>query len=132
MHSAIRVGDYKLVKDWMTWDSCLYNLAKDISESKDIADSMPQKARELDDRLMGYLAKVNAETAEGLLQARIKRLKQQQAKVQADLRQVVRSQEPDARDKWAALLQQNISVGRSIGDGEKRLETMLRNKAARR
>ncbi len=60
-HTAIRVGDYKLVKFWKPEAMKLFNIRKDIGETNDLAGSMPEKAQELDDELMRYLRAVNAE-----------------------------------------------------------------------
>jgi arylsulfatase A-like enzyme len=45
---AIRMGDWKLVNERGNARPELYNLADDISESKDLADKMPDKVKELD------------------------------------------------------------------------------------
>ena len=66
-HSAIRVGDYKLVITWSgPWQVAkreLFNLAKDIGEQQNLADQMPEKAAEMAASLISYLKSVNAETA---------------------------------------------------------------------
>jgi arylsulfatase A-like enzyme len=60
--SAIRLGDYKLVKDWSRGNVELFNLADDISEANDLSHLMPEKTRELHDLLNGFLKNVGAET----------------------------------------------------------------------
>jgi arylsulfatase A-like enzyme len=60
-HSAIRVGDYKLVKFWKPERLLLFNLKDDIGETHDLADAMPEKAGELHQKLMTYLRSVDAE-----------------------------------------------------------------------
>jgi arylsulfatase A-like enzyme len=60
--SAIRLGDYKLVKTWKQDRIELFNLANDISEARDLSRMMPDKARELDKMLTGFLKRVGAET----------------------------------------------------------------------
>jgi arylsulfatase A-like enzyme len=45
---AIRAGDWKLVKEQRQARWELYNLADDIGESKDLADRMPEKVKELE------------------------------------------------------------------------------------
>ena len=42
--SAIRLGDYKLVKNLNTNEIRLFNVVEDIEESKDLVKSMPEKA----------------------------------------------------------------------------------------
>lgn len=65
--SALRQGDYKLTLIWSgPWQVKhreLFNLAEDIGERNNLADSMPEKAAEMERLLVGYLKSVNAETA---------------------------------------------------------------------
>jgi len=60
--AAIREGDYKLLVQW-TGDgrAYLFDLAEDISESRDLFAAMPDKARELFDRMIAYFDQVDAE-----------------------------------------------------------------------
>ena len=60
-HSAILLGDYKLLRYYETGESKLYNLAKDLKESNDLSQKMPEKADELNRRLMNYLTKIGAD-----------------------------------------------------------------------
>ena len=62
--SAIRLGDYKLMKNLNTGETRLFNLATDIGERNDLSAAMPEKARELHARLTSYLKAVGAETIE--------------------------------------------------------------------
>jgi arylsulfatase A-like enzyme len=64
-HSAIHVGDYKLVKIWKTQALELYNLKDDLGETTDLAKKMPGKTKELHERLMAYLRRVDAEVLHG-------------------------------------------------------------------
>ncbi len=59
-HSAILLGDYKLLHYYETGESKLYNLAHDLKESKDLSDKMPEKADELHRRLTSYLVNIGA------------------------------------------------------------------------
>ena len=60
-HSAIRVGDFKLVKFWKPGKIHLFNLNENFEETKDLAKKMPDKANELEQKLMAYLRSVDAE-----------------------------------------------------------------------
>jgi arylsulfatase A len=60
-HSAIRAGDYKLVKLWDTGNVLLFNLRDDLGETKDLAATRPQKRDQLHRLLIRYLDSVNAE-----------------------------------------------------------------------
>ena len=57
-HSAIRMGDYKLVKFYSSKRLLLFDLSKDISEYKDLSKKKKDKAKELEKRLSDYLAEV--------------------------------------------------------------------------
>ena len=55
-HSAVRKDDYKLLFDHQGYFE-LYNLANDISEKKNLADSMPEKTQEMFALLNGWMNK---------------------------------------------------------------------------
>ena len=58
--SAVRSGDYKLLKFYDDDSVELYNLKNDISESNDLAAAMPDKAKQLRSDLEAWLKKTNA------------------------------------------------------------------------
>lgn len=60
-HTALRAGDYKLVRIWSWNKTELYNLRDDVGETSDLAASMPRKAEELNAQLMSYLRRVDSE-----------------------------------------------------------------------
>jgi len=60
MGSAIRHGDYKLIKFYDDTSVELYDLKKDISESKNLADSMPEKTALLKSSLEKWLSNTKA------------------------------------------------------------------------
>lgn len=60
-HSAIRLGDFKLIRFWHTNKLELYDLSKDLGETKDLALVFPQKVKELNERLEAYIREVDAE-----------------------------------------------------------------------
>jgi arylsulfatase A-like enzyme len=59
--SAIRVGSYKLVRDYETGVDQLFDLASDIGEKTDLASRMPEKRKDLAARLDAYLARTKAQ-----------------------------------------------------------------------
>jgi arylsulfatase A len=59
--SAIYLGDFKLVRIYETGSLRLFNIAKDPGERRDLDREMPEKVKELDDRLTDYLAAVAAQ-----------------------------------------------------------------------
>lgn len=72
--SAIRLGDYKLVKDLNPGRVRLFNLTEDLGETKDLSASMPGKAADLHKQLTDYLAAVDAESLDDMRAARKKEL----------------------------------------------------------
>lgn len=67
--SAIRKGNYKLIKYWSRetkYPNCpkteLFDISKDLSETTDISDKNPEIKKELEIELLEFLDKVNAET----------------------------------------------------------------------
>jgi arylsulfatase A-like enzyme len=59
--SAILLDDYKLIRVYETGERRLFDLAKDVGERNELAQQMPDKLAELDQRLTGYLEAVNAQ-----------------------------------------------------------------------
>jgi len=60
-HSAIRVGDHKLIRFYETGQVRLFDLAKDLGERHDLAKELPEKVAELTRRLDAYLTDVGAQ-----------------------------------------------------------------------
>ena len=70
--SAIRLGDYKLIKNIDSKQTWLFDVSKDIEESNDLSSAMPGKANELEKLLSDYLSEHDAEN---VMDFRIKRRK---------------------------------------------------------
>jgi arylsulfatase A-like enzyme len=62
--SAIRWGDWKLVKTWKSGKLELFDLAQDLSEAQDLSARLPDKTRELDRTLTAFLTQVKATTTQ--------------------------------------------------------------------
>ena len=60
-HSAIRVGDLKLITFYEDGSVKLFDLSKDLGEREDLAAKMPAEAARLRQRLEKYLAEVGAQ-----------------------------------------------------------------------
>lgn len=58
--SAIIYGDYKLLLDWESRVSKLYDLSKDLTESENIGEAFPEKKLELQHLLANRLKEVGA------------------------------------------------------------------------
>jgi len=62
LQSAIRLGEYKLIKNYYNNDELLlFNIEKDPGETNNLAQQMPDKLKELHNKLNDYLKKVKAE-----------------------------------------------------------------------
>ena len=59
--SAIRLGEWKLVKTWANDRRELFDLSEDIGETKDLAHAHPGQLSRLHSTLTQFLAKVDAE-----------------------------------------------------------------------
>jgi arylsulfatase A-like enzyme len=57
---AVRAGDWKLIEYFEDGALELYNLADDISEENNLADTIPEKATELHQILLDWRQEVNA------------------------------------------------------------------------
>ena len=75
--STLRVGDLKLVVNCKSGVRELYNLATDIAESKNLAATMSEEAKEMADILDTYLKSVNAETPNPTAAKKKKKAKKQ-------------------------------------------------------
>ena len=60
--SAIRFGDYKLVKHWIYNKLELFDLSTDIEEKVDLSKKMPDIVKKLDKALIKFLEDADAET----------------------------------------------------------------------
>lgn len=59
-HTALILDDYKLMKFYEDERLALFHLADDITESTDLAEKLPEKAADLNLRLIRYLRDVDA------------------------------------------------------------------------
>lgn len=59
-YSIIRNGDWKLIRHHEDGRRELYNLARDLGETTDLAGKMPEKVAELDAKLSAWLKQVGA------------------------------------------------------------------------
>ena len=58
--AAIRVGDYKYIEHFEDGEQELYNLKKDIGERNNLAEKLPQKTKQLKEKLHKWLKEVYA------------------------------------------------------------------------
>jgi arylsulfatase A len=60
-HSAIILGDFKLLHYYEDGHDELYNLKTDLKESRNLAAKLPEKAADLNKRLLSYLDNIGAD-----------------------------------------------------------------------
>lgn len=63
-HSAIRLGDHKLVNFPVSKRSLLFNIKNDPGEQKDLSDQLPDLVTKLQEKLSNFLESVDAENPE--------------------------------------------------------------------
>ncbi|MBN1422231.1 MAG: sulfatase [Planctomycetes bacterium] len=59
-YSIVRAGDWKLIERYEGTPFELYDLSKDLGETRDLAAEMPGKVKELESRLSAWLASTGA------------------------------------------------------------------------
>ena len=57
---AVRIGDYKLFENYEDGKVSLYNLKKDIGETKDLSSSDPERVKSMRTKLHAWYKEVNA------------------------------------------------------------------------
>lgn len=60
-YSSIRSGDYRLIESLEDGSMQLYNIKKNIGESKDLSQSMPEKVKEMKRALQKWRESVGAQ-----------------------------------------------------------------------
>jgi len=103
--SAIRLGDYKLIKNIDTRRLWLFNLENDIEESIDLSEKMPEKTMELHNILENYLNNVEAEHVMDLRKKRrrimveeaIPEQEKNRIEIKGKLKKAVNSQKDDLK-----------------------------------
>lgn len=68
--SALRQGDYKIVKHWAEGRVELFNLAEDLSEQENLADENPKRCEEMERSLDLFLDTVGALTQRNTTKAK--------------------------------------------------------------
>jgi arylsulfatase A-like enzyme len=110
--SAIRLGDYKLIKNLNTGETRLFNVVKDVGEEQDLSQAMPQKAEALDAMLKDYLQDVDAETIADMRAARKEELIAHTARTQREIDDTLESLKKASDDNERRKLQDRLENGR--------------------
>ena len=72
--NAIRMGDYKLMRQLNTGEIRLYNVVKDLQEKNDLSKTMPEIVSKLSETMQDYLEDVNARQLDEVYKARFTEL----------------------------------------------------------
>jgi len=110
--SAIRLGNYKLIKNLDSRKLWLFNLAEDIEEDKNLLYSIPKKAEELHKKLRDYLKAVDAEHVQTLRKNWRQRI----------IDEIVPQQEKKIKQLRAKLESENKSVSDELAETERYLK----------
>ena len=112
--TSYRAGDYKLMRHLNSGEIKLFNVAKDMGETKDLAESMPEKRKAMVRKLDAYLKKVGAWTMEEVYQTRLEELDRwisENEKVAEDCKEGL-GKSPDDRDLQSRLKKAEDSLQR--------------------
>ena len=112
--TSYRDGDYKLMRHLNTGEIKLFDVAKDMGETKDLSKSMPEKKAAMVRKLDAYLKKVGAWTMEEVYKTRLEELekwigekKQQISDCEAKLKK-----NPNDRDSLSKLKKAEMSLSK--------------------
>jgi len=107
--SAIRLGDYKLVKDLNTGETRLFDVAGDIGENHDLSKVMPEVAEKLHAMLTDYLDAVDAETIGDMRAARKQELLGNLARTRREIEQLQQRLKGSADDPQKRELRDRLA-----------------------
>lgn len=131
--NAIRIGDYKLMHQLNTNEMRLYNVNTDLEEKNNLAESMPDKVKEMSTVLNTYLKKVDAIQIDEVYTAREEELLyyMERSKVNYDNR-LKRSLQKAPKSKHSEIQQKELKrYDKRIKDLKGQLEHLkmqMRNK----
>lgn len=126
--TSYRNGDYKLMRHLNTGEIKLFNVAKDMGETKDLTKSMPDKAKSMVRKLDAYLKKVGAWTMEEVYETRLEELDGwiNQYKAEVSKYKTVLKENPEDKDAKERLRKAESQ----IKDKLKSRNNMLENQAS--
>jgi arylsulfatase A-like enzyme len=105
--SVIRIGDYKLMRHLNSGELKLFNVATDYAEQQDLAERMPEKAKEMDRIRRRYLEKVDGGTISDVYAAYFewldKSLRQKEDRFGRDLESLRKKNPPDLEQQRGKL-----------------------------
>ena len=126
--TSYRAGDYKLMRHLNTGEIKLFNVAKDMGETKDLTKTMPAKAKSMVRKLNAYLKKVGAWTMDEVYETRLEELDGwiNQYEAEASKYKIVLKENPEDKDAKERLRKAESQ----IKDKLKSRNNMLENQAS--
>ncbi|CAI8312097.1 MAG: Uncharacterised protein [Opitutia bacterium UBA7350] len=100
--SAIRKGNYKLIRQLITGEELLFDLENDLSEKRDLATQMPEMVATLSNELDDYLETVGAEDVQDVFEAQYKHIAEQMAEIEMKYAGLIEASSDDS-EKIAKL-----------------------------
>jgi len=102
--SAIRKGNYKLIRQLNTGEMLLFDLEKDLSEQHNLAKEFPEKVATLSKELDAYLEKVGAEDVADVFTAQYEDIDKREKAIKAKYEKLIQGSGDD-QEKTATLNQ---------------------------
>jgi arylsulfatase A-like enzyme len=122
--SAIRLGDYKFMRQLNTGETRLYNVVEDLGERDNLVEKMPEKAQELDRLMQDYLSMVDAESIEDMYAARFAELEEFKRRIlEEEIPKYVKQMQKTDDPNEIAALKKKIEDAR--GPGLERIEKQI-------
>ena len=113
--SVIRIGDYKLMRHLNSGEMKLFNVATDYAERQDLAQRLPEKAKEMDRILRQYVEKVDGGNMPEVYAAYFEwlreSLRRKEERLGRDLESLTQKNPPDFA-KQRAKLEANLQAAK--------------------
>jgi arylsulfatase A-like enzyme len=106
--SALRVGDYKFMRNMNSGETLLYNVATDYREQNDLSNSMPETAAQMEKDLLEYIEEVNGADVQDIYESYFRWL-DEESKMQSEIHKKnlaeLEAKAPEDMDKKKKALQ---------------------------
>ena len=127
--TAIRFGDYKLVKHLNTGELRLFNLDRDIGETNDLSKSMPEMTSTLLDKLKRYIRDVDAEDVRDMRAARRAELLEYKARAKKNIDKIRRAIKDASRQDRKTLQEKLRREQKRMKDHQRALDQLERGRS---
>ncbi len=124
--TSYRDGDYKLMRHLNTGELRLFDVARDMGETKDLSKSMPNKVKAMSHKLDDYLEKVGAWTMEEVYDTRLDELNGWIVRKKEEIAECERKLQSKPEDK--ALLGRRAKLRESLRKYLRTVEEVSENR----